>query len=738
MTGSIIYLNPSLSGQESEMEPLTNVNRHCFKWAAILTGFLFLMGWSEPALAYIGPGAGFAFLYSFLVVFLVILIAPLFFLVWPLWYVVHRIRTGGGPKNPRTGRVVILGMDGLDPELCDRFMVEGKMPNFQRLADEGCYHRLGTTIPSVSPVAWSTFQTGVNPAKHNIFDFLSRDLKTCAPVLSSSAIGGNPRCWKIGGLRIPRGKQVVRLLRKSKPFWKVLGENGVFSTILRVPITFPPEKFYGLSISGMCAPDLKGTQGTFTCYSTGEADKEHTGGVRIPVKWNSDTIETYIPGPVDSLSNPPRELRVPLTIQRGNDSVILRLNGRRIKLRAAEYSEWIKIVFKAGPGMKASGIARFYLSKLAPDLVLYMSPVNIDPEKPSLPVSHPLFFSAYLAKLQGSYATLGLAEDTWALNEGVIDDRAFLEQTWLNHEEREQMFFHALKMNRKGLVVCVFDTSDRIQHMFWRYMEPDHPANKADVPALDFDPVEDMYIRMDDLLWRTREKIGADDVLMVISDHGFKSFRRCFSVNAWLKENGYLRLKEGTEGGDFFRDVDWSRTKAYGVGLGGFFINLKGREAMGIVQPGEEYDALKRELKAKLTGLVDADTGETAINRMYDIDEIGGGPYAVNGPDLLFGFNPGCRISWDSVTGDPGGPVFSDNVKKWSGDHAIDADLVPGVFFSNKAIDADNPHLRDLGATTLDLLGVEPPAYIEGRPLMKGEDNHHSMDSLRESSHDEK
>jgi len=678
-----------------------------------------LLSLTYPVQAYIGPGAGFAFLYSFFVIFLIIFIAPLFLMIWPLWYIIHRIRTGGGPKNARFKRVVILGLDGLDPDLVNKYIREDKLPNFKRLASGGCFHRLGTTFPAVSPVAWSTFQTGVNPCKHNIFDFLGRDLNTCAPILSSAFISGSRGFRKIGGIRLPKGKPVIRLLRKSKPFWKVLGEHGVFSTILRVPITFPPEKFYGLSISGMCAPDLKGTQGTFTCYSADKSEKQSTGGVRIPVMWQNGVIDTYVPGPPNALGENGNEMRIPLRIIKGDNSIKLKLNNSTHTIKKGEYTTWIKVLFKAGMGMKAAGICRFHLTQLEPDLVVYMSPINIDPEKPALPVSHPIYYSAYLAKLQGPFATLGLAEDTWALNEGVIDDEAFLKQTWSNHLERETMFFHALKMNRKGVVVCVFDTSDRIQHMFWRYMESDHPANNGNGIPADRNPIEEMYIKMDDLLGRTREKMGDDEVLMVISDHGFKSFRRCFSVNAWLLENGYLHLKEGAEGGDFFLNVDWTRTKAYGVGLGGFFINLKGRERNGIVNPGEEYQSLKRELIEKLTGLKDPGTGETAINKIYELSETGSGPYGKNGPDLLFGFNPGYRTSWYSVTGDTTGPIFSDNIKKWSGDHCIDAPQVPGIFFANHKIAHNNPHLRDISATCIDLFGLKPPSYMEGRPLMK-------------------
>jgi len=689
--------------------------------AGLYLSLALLFSFTVSAEAYIGPGAGFAFLYSFFVIFLIIFIAPLFLLIWPVWYVIHQLKIGGGPKNPRAKRVVVLGLDGLDPQLSEKYLREGRLPNFRKLAESGSFHKLATTHPSVSPVAWSTFQTGVNPCKHNIFDFLDRDLNNYTPKLSSAYIGGASGVRKIGPFKLPKGKSVVRLLRKSQPFWTILGKSGVFSTVLRVPITFPPEKFYGLSLSAMCVPDLKGTQGTFTYYHTasGGHPEEAAGGFRIPVKWENDRIDTYIPGPTNALAEPPQEMRLPLKIVRKNGGVDLKLNGNTHHLALGEYTPWIKVEFRAGAMMKAAGICRFCLSQVEPELGLYLSPLNIDPEKPALPISHPVYYSVYLAKLQGAYATLGLAEDTWALNEGAISDQAFLEQAWNNHREREQMFFHALQMNRQGLVVCVFDTSDRIQHMFWRHLEKNHPANLGQTVPSGETAIETMYRRMDELVGKTMEKIGKDDVLMVISDHGFKSFRRCFSINAWLKANGYLTLKPGAAGGDYFAEVDWTKTRAYGVGLGGFYINLRGREKQGIVEKGADYDSLIRELKAKLIGLKDPVTGEEAIHKLLHISETGSGPYMQNAPDLLFGFNPGCRIAWNSVTGDTTGEIFTDNIKKWSGDHCIDPEQAPGIFFSNGKITLNDPHLKDISAATLDLLGVPIPAYIEGRPLFR-------------------
>jgi len=190
----------------------------------------------------------------------------------------------------------------MEPTLVEKFSKEGKLPNFARLKKIGSYNRLATTTPAISPVAWSSFMTGSHPNKHNIFDFLSRNPKNYLPDLSSAYIGNPKRFLPIGKYKIPLSKPEIKGLRKSIPFWKILGEAGIFSTILRIPITFPPEKFKGHLISGMCAPDLKGSQGTFSFYSSGDVKTDiDEGGVIIPVQKDGSKIETYISGPENSL-----------------------------------------------------------------------------------------------------------------------------------------------------------------------------------------------------------------------------------------------------------------------------------------------------------------------------------------------------------------------------------------------------------------------------------------------------
>jgi len=686
---------------------------------------LFILAWliilvtPQIVHAYAGPGAGFAVISSFWTLFVAFFYSFYALVTWPIRQLSRWFRRRKAYQKAQVKRAVIVGFDGMDPELANRFMDEGRMPHFAQMCDRGTFRPLRTTFPAISPVAWSTFQTGVNPGKHNIYDFLARDANNYLPYLSSAQIREPKRRLKIGKYSLPLGKPEIQGMRRGTPFWHRLGEAGVFCSIVRVPVTFPPEKFPGVLLSGMCVPDLKGSQGTF-CFCTTRAanGRFREGGVRIPFERIASEYRCFIPGPEDPLGSG-KDLRAEFTVRPNSDGAKaeIKLDSESFMLKVGEYSEWVPVKFKAGLGFSARGICRFYLKQLTPEVEVYVTPVNIDPARPDLPISHPVTYSIYLAKLFGPYATLGLAEDTWALNEEVLDDKAFLAQCYGNHEDRERMFFDALEKTPQGLCACVFDTTDRVQHMFWRYLEDGHPAAK-DVPA-DSRPqvIQELYARMDDLIGRVMKKIDDETLLLVISDHGFKSFARCVNVNAWLHENGYLTLKDGkTESGDWFEDVDWSRTRAYTMGLNGIYLNIKGREREGIVDAGAESTALKEELRTKLHGLVDPASGKVSITGMFDCEGVYAGPYVDNAPDLIVGYGAGYRASWDSVMGKVTGTVFEDNTKAWSGDHCVDPRLVPGVLFSNRKINVEKPAIVDVAPTMLQLFGLKLPAYFDGKP----------------------
>jgi predicted AlkP superfamily phosphohydrolase/phosphomutase len=671
-----------------------------------------------PAHAYVGPGAGFAFLGSFFVFFVAFFFAFLALLSWPVRLLLRIGRNRGGRRaSAAIQKAIVIGFDGMEPSLVERFIDRGVLPHFGRLKQHGTYRPLESTLPPLSPVAWSTFQTGVEPGKHSIFDFLHRNPKNYLGELSSARIQPGKRALRLGGFRLPLEKPTLRGLRKSQPFWRLLGDNGIRSLILRVPITFPPEPFRGLSLSAMCVPDLRGTQGTFSYYTTRPPDpRGKTGGEVIPLEAVNGQIRTWITGPAHPFRNRQTALRTPLRLRLAGESIRIEVNGTGLRLKPKEYSPWVPVAFRAGP-VKIRGIVRFYLRSIEPFLDLYMTPVNVDPADPSLPLSHPKTFSVYLAKRFGPYATLGLAEDTWALNEGVLDDPSFLEQCYDIHREREDMFRDALDHLRKGLLVCVFDITDRTQHMFWRYEDDRHPGRPAEVPEPLRDVFQKVYQRADRLVGEVLERIDSNTLLIVMSDHGFRSFRRCFNVNTWLHRNGYLSLHPGREPGDWFQGVDWSGTAAFAVGLAGIYINQKGRERDGIVAPGEETERIKAELISKLKGLRDPETGEVAILDVADTRTAYKGPYKENAQDLIIGYNEGYRTAWESATGRVGSQVFYNNEKRWSGDHCLAPGGVPGVFFSNFRFADDHPRIVDLAPTILAAFGVDPPEHMDGRPL---------------------
>lgn len=684
-------------------------------------------------LAYIGPGAGFAAMGSFLILFaaLALGLLTLFSLPFRLLVSLFRRRVRG-----RFRRCIIVGFDGMDPRRVTALMDAGRLPHLAQLRATGTFARLATTCPPISPVAWSTFATGVNPGKHGIFDFLSRDPRTCLPELSSARI-------------TPKGAE---LLRKSRPFWHLLGENGVFSTVLRVPVTFPPERFRGLCLSAMCTPDIRGTQGEFTVFQSASPAGTTTGGRRIQVVVTDEPgahrrVRTALPGPTlhgrerslpitvtwlgeqgfkaqgsAEKSHPDQEQRTtnhePRTKNHEPPQAELRVAGRKVRLRPGVFSPWVRLTYRAGFTC-VDAIARFLLIETEPGFKLYVTPLNIDPERPALPISWPASYCVYLAKQLGAFATVGLAEDTWALTEGVLDDAAFLRQAQDIHAEREAMCLNALRRTRRGLCACVFDLTDRVQHTFMRTAEclsltPEpQPPTAAERPV---SAIDDAYDRCDASLGRILDRLGPQDLLFVLSDHGFAAFRRGVNLNAWLRETGYLSLKPDAAGEDFLRTVDWSRTRAYSFGLAGLCLNLAGRELHGTVPQGEAAQALKDEIATRLRTLVDPLTGQPVVREVYDAAATYTGPYVDRAPDLIVGWRSGYRHSWETAVGRTDGPVFADNAGKWGGDHCVDRTEVPGVLFCNQplAFPDRGPHIVDLAPTVLALWHVPLPGYLDG------------------------
>lgn len=643
-----------------------------------------------PAYGYVGPGAGFGIVTSFLVFLNALAVSLLSFLFWPVLALIRGARRRRRPLKPKAKRLVILGLDGLSPVLVEKMWEKGELPNLKELAEEGEFNHLRTTTPGVSPVAWSSFQTGVNPGKHGIFDFLAPERQRYLAVLSSVRTDTVRKREFLGRKRTVT-TQV--LLRKSAPFWKYLGRFGVRSTVIRVPITYPPEPLDGHLLSGMCVPDLRGSQGSYTVLKP-EEPEAMTGGLQTKLLPDGDNRwKGAVPGPEGSL---PCTIRLDL---RGR-SPKLSHAGDSMRLEYGQLSPWTTLTFGL-EGRKVRGIARFRVSE-GPEI--YCSAIHVDPSSPAVPLGHPVHYSRYLAGLWGPFATLGLAEDTWALSNGHLDDESFLRQCGDIFTEREKMFFDALDRNRSGLVVCVFDTSDRIQHMFWGNGFRENS------------PIRRMYGEMDALVGRVRRKLGRNDRLIVLSDHGFTSFHTCVDFNRWLVLQGYMVLRDGVEIIETnFHGVDWNKTRAYSLGLSGINLNIRGREGNGIVDPAQA-PALEKEIAERLQGLTTPE-GERVIRSARLGRNEYSGPYTQDGPDIIPGTSRGFRAGWNCVTGGVGDKVLYPNEQHWNGDHSCDPDLVKGVLFTSWKHGSADPSITDIAPTALSILGVEPLPYMDGRPL---------------------
>ena len=655
------------------------------------------------AAAYIGPGAGFGIVTSFFVFLNALLVSLASLLFWPVILLVRLVRRFRLVHRPRARRVVILGLDGLSPRVASELMEGGYMPNLARLRELGSFTGLQTTCPGISPVAWSSFQTGANPGRHAIFDFLKPDRKRYLAVLSSVDTRTTETPRGVWPFRRRRKTTSTRLLRRSEPFWNHLGRCGLRSTVLRVPITYPPERLDGHLLSGMCVPDLRGTQGSYTVLAPGEDPRAATGGMVLALTEEKDGVwKGAVPGPEAGNGEP---AEAPLELRSRGGRWKITVSGEAVEVEPGILSPWITVTYRIGRS-RVRGITRARVTETSNGPRIYLTALHVDPSSPAVPISHPVTYSRYLAGMQGPFATLGLAEDTWALSNGATTEEGFLEQAWSIFEERRKMWRDALRRTRRGLVVCVFDTSDRIQHMFW---------GQGTGPET---PVGEMYRRMDDLIGETADAMGRRDLLIVMSDHGFTSFHTCVDFNRWLVEEGYMVLEDGVDTVETgFHGVDWSRTRAYSMGLAGIMLNLRGREGRGIVEPGEEAGALLSEIAERLRKLRTED-GTRVVKETWTSSEAYNGPYTSQGPDLVVGTSSGFRAGWGCVTGGVGPRVIYPNEKHWNGDHCHARSQVPGTLASNWVFNCDGqPDIMDIAPTVLDVMGAPVPDYMEGRPL---------------------
>jgi predicted AlkP superfamily phosphohydrolase/phosphomutase len=645
----------------------------------------------------------------------------------------------------------------MDPDLARRWMDEGRLPNMRKLADHGGFYRLETTHSPESPTAWASFATGVNAGKHNIYDFLVRDVATYLPDLGM--VQREPPRFLFD--YIPVSPPRITSTRGGTSFWVTAGAAGVRSTLLTVPVTFPPEDVpNGELLSGLPLPDIRGTMGTFYYYATDlsryEEGNTEFGGILKRLVFDDGVAESELIGPPNPIVrqeqreirakgagitdtdrarlaelDAAQDVRVPFTVRwsRGERRARIEIEGSTIDLAEREWSGWIPLEFRVNFLVRVHGKAQMYLVGAGEDLRLYISPVNWSAVQPPSPMSSPPSFARELHDALGDFRTLGWAEATWPLNEDRIDEQVFMDDLYRAFDDRAKVILNRLAAQEWDLFVGVIESTDRVQHMMWRLIDPVHPMYDARLAARFGDSIQRVYERSDEFVGRVLEHVPPDTPVLIVSDHGFHSFRQSVNLNTWLVQRGYMTLQGQAPGekklddlfgggGQFWENVDWSRTRAYAMGLGQIYLNLRGREARGIVAPGEEARRVADQVSADLMTMADPATGVRIVRAVYKRDAIYSGPFFENAAELQVGMEDGYRVSWQTTLGgSPAGIVYP-NAKKWSGDHgAFDYKITEGILISNRKVTSGSTRIIDVAPTVLKHFNVSIPSSLDGAPL---------------------
>jgi len=635
----------------------------------------------------------------------------------------HLISNGYG-KTDTEKKVLILGLDGLDPHLMNMFMAQGKLPSFSRLRSQGDFKPLRTSDPPQSPVAWSNFITGMNPGGHGIFDFIHRNPETYIPAFSGTKSEGSLKTITFGNTVFPLSGGEIINLRKGKAFWQILEDYDIPATVFKMPSNYPPVPSKQRTLSGMGTPELSlGHPNRFHYFTTegAEINQDLGGGVIHDVYVIGNRVETALPGPVNMFKKdqPGSQIEFQVYIDPVHPVAKIQIQDHVFILNQGEWSDWKKVRFKMIPTQSVSGICKFYLQHVGQGSIkLYVSSINIDPEDPALPISTPNSYVKELGKKFGSFHTKGFPAESAALDHGIFDESEFLALEDVVLKERKEMFDYELSRFDSGLLFYYVSSTDERQHMFWRLMDKQHPMYDPKLAADYGNTIENIYIEADKILDKALQKIDKDTVLMVMSDHGFTSFRRSFNLNTWLKENGYHTLVNPWKPGNVgFDNTAWTRTKAYALGINSLYINQKGREVEGSVNSGAEKDNLVYEIARKLEEFTDPESGEKPVLKANISKEIYQGSYSNTAPDLIIGYNRGYRASWATPLGQIPENILEDNMQKWSGDHCMAPEVIPGIIFTNKKIVSETPALYDLTATILQVFGIEKPKDMIGNSI---------------------
>jgi len=610
-------------------------------------------------------------------------------------------------------KTLILGLDAFDPGFFEHLYNKGLLPNLGKFVESKSYSQFHVSNPPQSEVSWTSIATGLNPGEHGIFDFVHRDPKSYGLYVSLL-----PTQTSLGSIQFVRPHNARTIFDKT-------AELGYSSISLWWPATFPARAESTVcTLPGLGTPDIQGRLGVGALYTTNPDHPEKLG--KTPVYFlesiNANHFSSYFEGP--QVRGKAERMNATLDLElilKDETSVEMKFANQIHKLTKGVWSPIIELRFKINRFLSVYSITRVIVTHTNPYVQFYVLPLQLHPLHALWRYGTPPSFVKDSWKTCGPFLTLGWPQDTTGLEDGCISDNQFLDLCNMIHDARTALLMHRLEGFQEGLLASVFDTLDRLQHMFWK--------NKPEI-------IQEWYCKLDVLVGEVATRLesqnGERSRLLIASDHGFKDFNYKVDLNRWLIEHNYLNPLQDTPTGNI-KSIDWSRSKAYAIGLNSIYLNLIGRESMGVVSR-DDYLQLCDQLRRDLLAWKNTNN-EPVIQKVLRNDETFTGELSQFGPDLVVGYTPGYRASADTGLGAWKQDAIEKNHDHWNADHCFDSDSVPGVLFSNLGLsNFSNPSYRDFPALAIDATpdkgSASPPPTLSPEDQDKVEERLRSLGYL--------